>query len=58
MLRAADRCNAAYLRDACVSYIVDHFRTVVITEEYVKFSCCTTHNQRCFVVKSLNVPTN
>jgi hypothetical protein len=33
MLRSADVCNAAYLREACVSYIVDHFKDIVITEQ-------------------------
>ena len=33
MLRAADIYNASYLSDACVSYIVDHFRALVNTEE-------------------------
>ena len=33
MLRSADVCNAVYLREACVTYIVAHFKAVVITEE-------------------------
>jgi hypothetical protein len=39
MLRSADVCNAAYLREACVSYIVDHFKAVVLTEECVVSLC-------------------
>ena len=49
MLRSADLCNALYLRDACVSYIVDHFKAVVITEECVKTSCCAAHEKHCAV---------
>lgn len=36
MLRSADVCNAVYLREACVSYIVDHFKDIVITEQYAQ----------------------
>jgi hypothetical protein len=40
MLRSADLCNAAYLREACVSFIVDHFKAVVVTEQ------CVSRHQR------------
>jgi hypothetical protein len=49
MLRSADLCNALYLRDACVSYIVGHFKAVVITEECVNTSCCAAHEKHCAV---------
>jgi hypothetical protein len=44
MLRSADLCNAMYLREACVSYIVDHFKDIVITEQCViVWSYTTAH---------------
>lgn len=45
MLRSADVCNAAYLREACVSYIVDHFKAVVLTEECVVTSLCSAREK-------------